>query len=185
MANKLYEEESVRKIAEAIRVKLATPNGEKASEGDEYLISDMAKAVENIPIRLGFPSTSRTDITSQLTTSKKWSATGNGWVYYDAGGRSSTSSWRTVVLFNETKNIKSVNSHYRYDIVHYYRQRAEWSNCGWQYQYSPNTNPEIDLLLPVSKGDVISYYLGGTSSSTVKIYFISESEASLRSKLKP
>lgn len=181
MANKLYKEEAVKEIAEAIRIKLATPNGEKSTLGDKYLISEMAAAIDDIPVRMGFPSTSRTTIS---IPTGGYTATANGWIYYAANTRGTAYTWRYIRLDNTTTGM------YCYCCDRGSSQQTQYAaNAGSSWSYRTRytgCNPNEYLIVPVRKGDVVKLTMGhGSGSTSGTAYFVSEHESDRRNKLKP
>lgn len=182
MANKLYEEEAIRAVAEAIRLKLAYPDGTKAANGDKYDITDMSKTIKDIPVRLGFPSKNVTNISTLSSNGGTWYATGNGWVYYCVGNRSTIYSRRTIKLENATQGVFVTDSSYATTNNCWYQARSD--QAGYNRTATSGYNQNGYLILPVAKNDVVIVTISGASAST-KVVFVEESDTDKRSKLRP
>lgn len=183
MANKKYYEESVNYLANAIRAKLSYPNASVGKEvNKQYKLAEMEEAIDNIPIRLGFPSAKAVKIDIPLSGYK---APANGWVAYNCGqiqGVKAGSVYkRMITLENRTKGIATSDNVCTLNYGCYFspyrgkpRTETVWNGV----------NRESMMLIPVSKGDEVFVSNDqAANSGVVESFFIQESEPDMREAL--
>lgn len=192
MANKMYQEEYVKAIAKALRVKLATPNTKAVGDletdttlGKKFALTEMEEAVSKIPVRLGFPS-GATESISIETIKYSYIAPENGWVYYHGEKRSSNYDYRKVKLTNVTKGISTEDMTLAVQSLVYGHYDAATKKETYAFSMTASgVNQKSDLIIPVTKGDEVKLDFDGVTSSSDSAFFVYENEYENREFLTP